>query len=159
MTFSSKEYLEAHQKAIHENIRYQCKICHREFSYESTLKKHEKDNHSNGPIRCNQCTLEVKNNIELYKHFLKVHKRLIFTKCNCCEKHLSVTSLAKHFKKDHKGESKDKLLQLYKQNGPYKCKECPKEYDFPNSLAVHVNEKHKRIGNTNVVLNKLEEYI
>ena len=143
MTFRTKQYLEAHQKAIHEDQRYQCKNCDRFFSYELSLKQHEAKNHSNGPLKCKKCQLEVKNTTELRIHMKKIHDGLVFTYCNCCERYMAVDSLAGHFRKNHKKESKDKLLQLYKQNGPYKCKDCKKEYEYPHSLYIHERVNHK----------------
>ena len=117
--------------------------CDKKFSYEAALKLHEKENHSNGPIKCNQCSVEVKNKIELSKHMLEIHKGVKLTYCNCCEKYISVLCLAKHFRKCHTNEPKEKLLQLYQHNGPYKCKTCAKEYENPNSLYLHEREKHE----------------
>ena len=129
-----------HVKIEHEGLRYECKLCGKEFRNAEGLKNHRNIHLGIKPFLCDKCDSAFTNSACLRKHMQKMHKdkehlmhheRGKKALCNECGKDFnSKDALSKHIKEQH--EIENKAL----------CNECGKEFNSKNALTKHIKKQH-----------------
>ena len=161
--FSTKQTLDNHIKAIHENVKsYFCENCGKAYCDKSSLRSHIKDKHKDlKPHKCNSCDKAFNR-----KHTLKQHVKIIHEKardhlCENCSKSFSTKSnLVDHMKSFHEKreisfqcikcdkhyQRKQHYLRHFKSvhtdENNYTCNECGKVLRGRENLEKHVQNKH-----------------
>ena len=106
MKFTKKRYLTEHIKVKHENFRYECKSCDKNYSCPTNLKLHVEENHPIGPIimhKCDLCPNEYKRLSRLTNHKKEIHDNNSPIECKICGKRLSTKgSFHCHIRRVHK---------------------------------------------------------
>ena len=165
--FLTQVELRKHQKKAHER-KITCDICKKEFEnklgWYNTLSSHKKNEHGNEKedLDCTVCKKSFKQKLHLKKHLTYHHGPKNYT-CDSCGKSFatnwllndhSITHLEKTVPCPVKGcglkvQTELKLRQhIYdchkkKKELKYHCHECPKIYDQPGKLKLHVAVIHR----------------
>lgn len=150
-SYSIKKTLADHIRQVHQNIRYACEVCQKQFVSRDVLRVHKKL-HSNEQHRCQHCGQTFLQRVYLLKH-MAVHEQKRFT-CEDCGKTFRFKELMKQHARIHTGEkpfpcgSCDKSfrtsthlkqhMRSHTQAKVFKCKLCPVAYANKKSLDRHV---------------------
>uniref|UniRef100_A0A1Q3EYA9 Putative c2h2-type zn-finger protein n=1 Tax=Culex tarsalis TaxID=7177 RepID=A0A1Q3EYA9_CULTA len=156
-TFSEKESLFAHIKAVHGKITFTCEICDMRFPSRGPLRRHCSNMHTEreGDFPCRRC----KKHVSKTAHEANLHVkqcRMSFTfDCVLCGARLRSASLLKnHMVANHEEPKyeckvcgkkyKKKLTAMQHQiahedgKGKIPCSICHKKFSSPNNLKRHM---------------------
>ena len=126
--FCTKDELNSHS-AVHSTIKkFVCSICNALFKFKNNLRKHVRSHSEDYKFICNYCgrNFSMKGNLKL--HIERLHSSKSGY-CDICVK--NVSNMEVHMWK-HTGER------------PLKCDLCSSSFSDQNSLARHINFRHKQ---------------
>lgn len=148
---TQKSFLKAHIRSVHNNLKYQCHICIKEYNWKSSLREHYRvhDNistdecyvchkkfvskqslamhkvvHSEKKFECDVCHARFKRHGHLNNH-KRIHAKIKDFKCDTCNKRFADKGNLDKHKVIHTGER------------PYKCNICHKRYTQSSHLRIH----------------------
>ncbi|XP_050522048.1 gastrula zinc finger protein XlCGF7.1-like isoform X1 [Daktulosphaira vitifoliae] len=138
-TFSSKLYLNIHQKYHTNEKKFICPICKVSFSQKSNLKNHIRVHTGERPFKCELCFKTFADQSNYCRH-KKIHsgkkyvqQNLDHIKCNICAKNFSRLS-----------NLKNHILMIHEGKKPFKCEMCNATFPRKDYLilhyAIHSNE-------------------
>ena len=147
-----------HVKIEHEGLRYECKLCGKEFRNAEGLKNHRNIHLGIKPFMCDKCDSAFTNSACLRKHMKRMHT-VCEVICTQCGKELdSEGELRKHLKQHDTQEkvlcnecgkefnSKDALSKHRKKQHELEnealCNDCGKEFNSKNALTKHIKKQH-----------------
>ena len=121
-----------HVKIEHEGLRYECKLCGKEFRNAEGLKNHRNIHLGIKPFLCDKCDSAFTNSACLRKHMKRMHtEKVCEVICIQCGKELgSEGELRKHLKQ-HEVENKSL------------CNECGEEFNSKDALSKHIKKQHE----------------
>ena len=132
-SYTSKPYLENHEKTYRDEHQHRCKDCSKVFKYASRLKVHQmihsKDKPKMAPgtddkiktFNCVICSKSYPTNGQLKKHEI-IHSDEKPYQCNDCSKSFKHKSTLVSHKRIHTGEK------------PYPCNNCNKSFRTSREL-------------------------
>ena len=82
-SFNSKQAHKYHQ-SHHDDQKFQCNDCGKQFSQKSNLTTHIKGVHTNVKHKCDQCGREYYNKVSLYSHIKSAHENKKYH-CTMCD--------------------------------------------------------------------------
>lgn len=148
----------------------ECVVCKKKYFSETTLYDHLRVNHvAFEYISCNVCNKLLDGPGKLKKHMKNTHLRNTEnskSSCNICGKvlidelrlrqHLKVhdqtETLCQHCGKTIKGGNYGMTFHLYKEHPkkPFKCQDCPEQFDKLSKLRSHEAKVHKKNWNKTI---------
>ncbi|XP_053688216.1 zinc finger protein 62 homolog [Sabethes cyaneus] len=154
--YSFKRSLNDHVRQVHENIRYPCDICEKEFVSRDVLRIHRKL-HLDESYQCDICAQTFQQRVYLRKH-MAMHEGKRFS-CDDCGKNFRFKELLKQHLRIHTGEkpflctlclksfrTSSHLKQHHRTHAKvklFKCTHCPAvEYACKKSLDRHNGLEH-----------------
>ena len=124
-----------HIESIHEDKKYRCDICQKDFITSYSLMEHKNNVHETG-IRQHECKIckksfilkdDFKNHIDLSHNCKKLY-------CDICQKFFSSSNSLN----EHKSTIHERIKR-------YKCKMCEKCYNRKSYLKAHIKSVHERV--------------
>jgi hypothetical protein len=130
-TYKTKNGLLEHNRNVHEDRKFSCKICLTIFTNSRALYRHIQRDHQN--ITCPSCKKIFTTTSGLRIHVQSIHQR-IRHKCGECQQSFSLrTNLNQHIKSQHSN------VQLSK----YTCDICSKVFIGRASIQKHMRRVHQ----------------
>ena len=120
----SKSNIKSKQSTLHTKIKYQCKLCNKQFSQKCNLITHARIHSGEKPFQCADCNLRFSHLTNL-THHVAIHSGERQFACPLC----GVKFVEKGALKNH--------LRIHTGERPYQCTICGKSFRRSNALSQH----------------------
>ena len=136
--FKQQPHLKNHIQSKHEGVKYACNQCEYKATFQSSLKTHIKSQHEGVKYACNQCEYQATTQSHLKIHIQSKHEGVIYA-CNQCDyQNAQKQSLKIHIQSKHEGMK-------------YACNQC----DYQGAhLSKHMKSVHSKIALENFIFGK-----
>ena len=130
--YIAEDCYKRHLKIEHKGLRYECKLCGKEFRNAEGLKNHRNIHLGIKPFMCDKCDSSFTNSNCLRRHMKRIHtKKVCEVICIQCGKEFN-----------SKGELKNHLKQHEIENKAL-CNECGEKFNSKDALSKHIKKKHE----------------
>ena len=75
---TTHSYLTVHIQSVHEDKRYLCEVCNKEYTDKRALRRHKKSAHEGITYKCKTCDAQFNQKSNLYSHIKSRHKGVKF---------------------------------------------------------------------------------
>ena len=125
----SKDY-NFHIRSKHEDVKYACGQCDRQFTRQNNLNTHIRTIHEGVKYACNQCYKQFTSQSFLIVHTQSAHEGVKYDCKQCDQQFTQLASLNRHTKSVHEGVK-------------YPCDQCEKQFSQKSVKARHIQTIHK----------------
>ncbi|XP_065722098.2 zinc finger protein 2 [Drosophila suzukii] len=110
-----------------EDVRYQCKLCHKHYASKYALGWHIKSHTDANAFKCQQCSKSYSDPNKLKRHEMTHEKRPL--QCDICLKGFYQRTRLREHELIHTGER------------PYWCEVCNVHFRYKYNMKTHANSK------------------
>ena len=139
--YTSKQGIDIHIQAIHENIRFPCLQCDHIANSKKSLKSHTRAEHEGIRFQCKECDYVGKKSDNLKEHMQAKHEGIKYSCQKCDYKANTPRQLRRHNESQHVNEQSCEKEQLTTQL-KYSCQKCGHQASELSILNQHYQSKH-----------------